>query len=82
MIFIDTLSVLLYLCKICRSVFWPVAKMNNLRSQLACEDASGYFDFSGSGMVCQVGLPSLVVARQQGIIQKVLVVSVEKGGEA
>ena len=32
-------------------------------------------------MVCQVGLPRLTVARQQGIIQKMLVVSVEKGGE-
>ena len=47
---------------------WPVAKINNLLSQLAYEDASGYFDFSGSGMVCQAGLPSVVVARQQGIV--------------
>ena len=32
-------------------------------------------------MVCQAGLPRLVVARQQGIIRKMLVVYVEKDGE-
>ena len=60
---------------------WPVAKINNLLSQLAHEDASGYFDFSGSGMVCQAGLPSTMVARHKGNSQKRLVVSVEKGGD-
>ena len=57
---------------------WPVAKINNLLSQLAHEDASGYFDFSGSGMVCQAGLPSTMVARHKENIRKKLVVSVEK----
>jgi len=32
-------------------------------------------------MVCQPGLPRLSVARHKGNIQKVLAVSVEKGGE-
>ncbi len=46
-----------------------------------CEVASCYSDFSGSGMVCQAGLPSTMVARHKGNSQKKLAVSVEKNEE-
>lgn len=45
------------------------------------DDASCYFDFSVSGIVCQAGLPRPVVAKHKGIIRKVFMVFVEKHGE-
>ena len=58
-----------------------VAKIITFLLPTACEVAGCYFDFSGSGMICQAGLPSTVVARRKGNRKKMLVVSVEKGGE-
>ena len=58
-----------------------VAKIITFLLPTACEVAGCYFDFSGSGMICQAGLPSTVVARHKGNRKKMLVVSVEKGGE-
>lgn len=44
----------------------------------AFEVASCWVNFSASGIVCQAGLPAVVVARQQGNSQKMFMVLVEK----
>jgi len=51
-----------------------------LHSHLAV--ASGYFDFSVSGFVCQVRLPRWLVARHKGIRNILLTLFVEKMGES